>query len=183
MIIMLLLTATNFAQIYQRQPQMRLTLQVGLEAPTGDFSNQASSGFGANATFEYWQNTPIAFTGSVGYNRFSAAKDLPFGVDYSFTDVPILLGIRYYLSRGDFHPYLGAELGLHILTSSVTRTEARTITVSETNSRFGIDPLIGFRYHLSQSTDLDFNLKYNIILTEGGSTNFLGVNGGVQIGL
>ncbi|HSD63730.1 MAG TPA: outer membrane beta-barrel protein [Ignavibacteriaceae bacterium] len=181
--ILLLFTVNCLAQMQQRQPQMRLTLQAGLEVPTGDFSNQASSGFGGNATFEYWQNTPLAFTGSIGYNHFNAASDLPFGIDYSFTDVPILLGIRYYPSRGRFHPYLGAEMGLHILTSSITRTESRTITISETNSRFGIDPLIGFRYHLSQSTDLDFNVKYNIISTEGGSTNFLGINGGVQIGL
>ncbi len=182
-IILFLLTVNNYAQFNERQPQMRLSLQVGLEVPTGDFSDQASSGFGANATFEYWQNSPLAFTGSIGYNHFGAAKDLPFGIDYSFTDVPILLGVRYYPSQGRFDPYLGAELGLHILTSSVTRTESRTITVSETNSRFGIDPLVGFRYHLSRSTDLDFNLKYNLISTEGGNTNFLGINGGVQIGL
>ncbi len=180
----MLFSINSFAQMHERPPQMRLTMQLGVEAPTGDFGDQAATGFGINGTFEYWQNTPLAFTGSIGYNHFGAAGDLPDEWDYSLSDVPILLGLRYYLSRGDFHPYLGAELGIHILTSSRTRTEGNsTITVDETNSRFGLDPLLGFRYHLSQSTDLDFNMKYNIITTEGGNTNFLGINGGVQIAL
>ncbi len=180
----MLFTVNTFAQMHEREPQMRLSLQAGVEAPTGDFGDQASTGFGLSGTFEYWQNSPLAFTGSLGYNRFSASHDLPDDWDYSLSDIPILLGIRYYLSRGTFHPYLGAELGIHILTSSRTRVEGNTTTsVDETNSRFGLDPLLGFRYHLSQSTDLDFNLKYNIISTEGGNTNYLGLNGGVQIGL
>ncbi len=181
---LILFSVNSFAQIHEREPQMRLSLQLGVEAPTGDFANQASTGFGLSGTFEYWQNSPLAFTGSIGYNHFGAAGDLPSDWDYSLSDIPILLGIRYYLARGEFHPYLGAELGLHILTASRTRVEGnQTISVDETNSKFGLDPLVGFRYHLSQTTDLDFNLKYNIISTDGGNTNFLGVNGGVQIGL
>ncbi len=183
-IAFILFSVNSFAQTHEREPQMRLTLQIGVQAPTGDFGNQASTGFGLNGTFEYWQESPLAFTGSIGYNRFGAAGDLPNDWDYSLSDIPILLGVRYYLARGDFHPYLGAELGIHILTSSLTRVQDnKTISVDETNSKFGLDPLFGFRYHLSQSTDLDFNIKYNIITTEGGNTNYLGVNGGIQIGL
>ena len=180
----LFFTVSVFAQMHEREPQMRLTLQAGIEVPTGDFANSALTGYGLNGTFEYWQNTPLAFTGSVGYNHFGASGDLPDNWDYSFTDVPVLLGIRYYLSRGDFHPYLGAELGLHFLTFSRTMVEGNTTTtVDHSSSKFGLDPLFGFRYHLSRTTDLDFNLKYNIITTDGGNTDFLGVNGGVQIAL
>lgn len=177
-------TVNDFAQMYERVPQMRLTLQAGIQTPTGDFSNSAATGFGLNGTFEYWQNTPLAFTGSFGYNHFRASGDLPGDWNYSFSDLPIMLGIRYYLSRGDIHPYLGTELGLRILTSSLTRTEGNTTTtIDETSSRFGLDPMVGFRYHLSQGTDLDFNLKYNLIATDGGNTDFLGINAGLQIGL
>ncbi len=183
-IAFLFFTAADFAQMHERAPQMRLTLQAGIEVPTGDFANSASAGYGLNGTFEYWQNTPLAFTGSIGYNHFGASGDLPHNWDYSFSDVPVLLGIRYYLARGDFHPYLGAELGLHFLTYSRTMVEGNTTTtVDQSSSKFGLDPLFGFRYHLSQTTDLDFNLKYNIITTDGGNTDFLGINGGVQIGL
>ena len=183
MIVFILFAVNNSAQTIMRDSEVRLTLHAGAEVPTGDLSNLASTGFGIGATFEFWQNNPLAFTVSFNYNHFGAAGNLPSGSDYSLADVPIFLGVRYYPLEGNFHPYLGAEMGLHKLKSSTTRTEERTVTISETSSKFGLNPLIGFRLTLSQTTDLDFNLKYNMITTEGGNTDFLGINGGIQIGL
>jgi len=47
----------------------------------------------------------------VGYNYFPSNKDLAEGEDYTYADIPIQAGLRYYTGKSDFKPYLGAELG------------------------------------------------------------------------
>jgi outer membrane protein W len=170
--------------INETYAQMKLSLQAGLQMPTGDFADGAGLGFGANATFEYLQSSPLSFTALIGYNSFGAEDELPEGRDLSFTSIPILVGARYYLARGNYHPYLGVELGVHFLSTKFSRTEGNTtVTVESSSSEFGLTPMAGFRYHVSPTVDLDINLKYNIITTEGSSTSFMGINGGVQFAL
>lgn len=164
-------------------PQLRLSTQVGVQIPTGDFAELAGTGFGINATFEYWQETALSFTGSVGYNRWGPEAELPANQDYSLTSIPVLLGIRYYLARGDFHPYIAAQLGLHFISSEYEREVGNTtVSTSDSESRFGMAPVFGFRYHLNESLDLDFNVKYNIISGDN-TTTYIGFNGGVQFAL
>lgn len=165
--------------------QLRLSLQAGIEAPTGDFGLIATTGYGFTATLEFVQNSPLSFTGSIAYNRWGAKGDLPEGYDFSFTAVPVLVGFRYYLSQGDFHPYLGAELGIVFTSSDQTRLDEgfRKVTYTTSENNFGFAPLGGFRYHLSSSVDLDMNIKYNIITTTGSSTDYLGINAGIQFSL
>lgn len=176
-LLLILTTVSSFAQ-------MRLSLQAGVQIPTSDFAESAGAGFGAHATFEYWQNTALSFTGTVGYNTWGPKDDLPPGRDYNVTAVPILIGLRYYLATGPFHPYLGAELGLYIVSIDVEQRIGNTIVSTEdSETKFGLAPVFGFRYHISQSVDLDFNFKYNIITTEENSTTYMGINGGIQFGL
>jgi outer membrane protein W len=164
--------------------QLRLSLQGGIQAPTGEFGNTAATGFGGAATFEYWQNTPLSFTASAGYFAWEQQGNVPAGHTYSFSTIPIMLGMRYYLGRGDFHPYLGSELGLHLLNAKQTITSGNTTTTTTTSeSNFGISPMAGFRYHVGNRVDLDINMKYNIVSSELNNRNFLGFNFGVQFGL
>jgi hypothetical protein len=164
--------------------QLRLSLQAGIQAPVGDFANSATTGFGGIATFEYWQNTPLSLIGSIGYMAWGAAGSLPANHDFTTRSIPIMLGIRYYFARGDFHPYFSAELGLHLQQTTHTRHHNPNTTTITTDNRsdFGISPAFGFRYHLGNRIDLDLNLKYNLI-SGAPSTSFLGANFGVQFGL
>lgn len=163
-----------------RASNLSFSVQGGVQIPTGTFGDVASTGFGFSVTGEYVSSDVLSWTGSVGWSTFGEKSVLYSGYDYSLSIVPIVVGLRYYLARGDFHTYVGAEAGLYISsveTTIVTPIGTSTGTASDTD--FGFAPLVGFKYHLSPTIDLDGTLKYHLI----SSTNYLGINAGVQFGL
>lgn len=176
-ILFVTLSSAAFSQIH-------LSLQGGVQIPTGDFSDFANTGFGGSATFEYLQNSPLSFTGMLGYYVWDREGEQPDNVDYSYRTIPIMLGIRYYFDQYDFAPYFGTELGIHLWQTEIeVEKNNSTITTEASESNFGITPMFGFKYRLSTSVDLDVNLKYNIVSGDGPSTSFVGLNFGVQFGL
>jgi hypothetical protein len=160
--------------------QLRLSVQPGLQIPIGDFSNSAALGIGVSSTLEYLisqkKGVDWSLTGMIGYNYFSANKDLPEGEDYSYGDIPILVGLRFYLSKSDFRAYLGGELGIHLLTIAHNDDEI-------SDSYFGYAPIVGFKSYLTRSLDFDINVKLNSISSEGSSLSYVGFNFGVQFAL
>lgn len=161
--------------------QMRLSATVGAEVPTGNFSDFWGVGWGLNVTFEYWQNSPLSFIGTVGYNWWTPKNDTP--ADYKYSTVPLMFGFRYYFTRGEIHPYLGTELGAQFTKYSRETTSGNTVVSTDvSDTRFGFSPFLGMKARISRSMDIDVNVKYNIITTDPNTT-FLGVNAGVQLGL
>jgi len=176
----LLLCCLIFISTSFTYSQARLSIQPGLQVPIGDFSNSAAIGFGANATLEYIFSQKLgvdwSFTAMTGYNYFAANKDLPEGEDYSYGDIPILAGLRFYLSKSDLRIYLGAELGIHLLTITHNDDEI-------SDSYFGYAPVIGLKSYFTRSLEWEINMKLNSISSEGSSLSYLGFNFGVQFPL
>lgn len=168
-----------FLFIPQTYSQIRLSVQPGLQIPSGTVADNAGLGFGASLAFEFSRKAAINYYASVGFYIFGKNDDLPSNVDYSLSDIPIVAGARYYLARSDFRPYFGIEAGLHLIAVSINYgTE-----VKSEDAYFGFSPFVGFKTYLSRTMDMDINVKYNSVLAEGGSIDYIGINFGLQFAL
>ncbi len=182
--LLLVLFVTVFAVTFvNAQSKMGASVQGLLSFPTGDFGDGAGTGFGATGTFIYSVSPMLDVTGSVGYIKWGTKESTP-GYEVSFSDIPILVGLRYTFGKGQFLPYASAETGLHMLSSSVKGTFfGFTVDESNTETKFGISPGVGFLYKFNPKTSLDVSAKYNMIFTEGSSTTHLSVSAGVAFAL
>ena len=86
--------------------------------------------------------------------------------------MPITALFEYSFSDNDFSPYAGADIGIYRFGFSGGGE-------SSANGYFGLAPVVGFNYNLSDKLLLNANLKYHYIMTEGESTSAFGVNAGV----
>jgi opacity protein-like surface antigen len=148
----------------------------------GDFGDVYKMGFGGQGTFAYHINPMLDVTGSVGYLTWSG-KDL----DYTFSSVPVLVGVRYYFGQGKFHPYVAGELGLHFTSVSVPSVTIPGFGTygggSASDSFFGFGAGAGFLYQLSPKLDLDVNAKFSSISSSGSSSSYINIMAGVLVAL
>lgn len=111
-----------------------------LAQPSLGLSPTWNAGFGANAVVSYVASSRFAATLRAGYILFPGkAIVFPLGLTLTPPDykiVPILLGGRYFVLRGDFQMFLSLEGGMYRLTQSSSLTA------------FGVDPNLGFRRYL-----------------------------------
>jgi hypothetical protein len=161
--IIFLLIGTANAQ----QGKMFAGGQVGISLPMGDFGDAANMGFGFLGNFYYGLNQNLDLTASVGYISWGSDAD-----GASFSNVPILAGIRYYFQRSQFTPYGVAELGINNM--SFTYDSEYFGSYSATSSDFGLNLGAGFLYNLG-NMDLDINAKINIISDTNNLTLFAGL--------
>lgn len=175
-IFTILVVVTIASGLTNAQSKMGISVQAGVFLPTGDFGDGAGTGFGGTGTFVYDVSPMFQVTGSVGYATWGPKNDLPSGYDYSLSTVPVLVGGRYSFGKDNFMPYVLAELGVHFLSSTV---ESPFGKFSDSSTKFGFAPGVGFVYKFNPKVGLDVNVKYDIITTEGSSTTYVGVNAGV----
>lgn len=184
----------------QAYAQMGVSIQAGAAIPTGDLSDRAKLGWGGQGNFEYMASPNLSLMASVGYYLWGAKSDLLGLADFTFSTIPVLVGAKYlFMPEGDLHPYVGADLGIHFMTTKITTTFSllgSNLEESSSQSKFGFAPMAGLRLHMPPNVDLDFNLSYNIIPSSGsdvttsggistssGSTTFLGMIVGVLVAL
>lgn len=163
--------------------QMGVSIQAGAAVPTGSLSDVAKLGWGGQANLEYPVIPSLNLSASVGYYLWGAKGDLPEGFDYTLSTIPVLVGAKYLLLEGDFHPYLGADMGVHFMNTKQTIINLGGTKLDTDNSEtnFGFAPMAGVRLHMPPNLDLDLNLTYNIITTSGSSTSFIGIIAGALI--
>lgn len=180
--------------------QMGVSIQAGAAIPTGDLSDRAKLGWGGQGNFEYMAAPNLSLMATVGYYLWGAKSDLLGLADFTFSTIPVLVGAKYlFMPEGDLHPYVGADLGIHFMTTKITTSFSilgSNLEESSSESKFGFAPMAGLRLHMPPNVDLDFNLSYNIIpssvssvttsggiSTSSGSTTFLGMIIGVLVAL
>lgn len=174
------LNNVNAQQVYQYQEptsNIGVAIQAGLAIPVGNFSDVASLGVGGEGTFEYRFNLQLGAVASVGFYSWGSNADLLPGNEYKIADIPIMVGAKYLLLANDFHPYVGAALGVHFLNTRVTI--ANVSETSTTDTKFGFAPMGGLRLHMPPNLDLDLNIKYNII----SDANYISIIAGAQVAL
>ena len=151
---------------YAQKGKMAVSGQVGISVPVGDYGDAAKTGFGLIGNFVYTINRNIDITGTLGYLSWSgeSISDDFYKYDQSYSDIPLLGSIRYYLNREKFSPYGIAELGLHFLGYSVeirSNSDFGSFNNSSSDSKteFGFGIGGGFLYNIG-NMNLDVNAKY-----------------------
>jgi outer membrane protein W len=165
-----------------------VSVQAGVDLPMGSFGDFYDMGFGGGVTYVHSLSPELSLTGSVGYHTFSKefSEPDPAGTIVSkntFSTIPIMAGVGYALGTGEFVPYIHGAVGLHLMTFDSEETQAGVTASSSTSeSKFGFVPSAGFLYYFAPTTALNVNAGYNMIFTEGETTNYLGILAGVMFG-
>jgi hypothetical protein len=131
--------------------------------PMGDFSNMASTGFGASVRYDASISDKLGWTASLGYESYAGKTytvnnvAIPFG---NTTNIPLAGGIKYYFQEAGNGLYGGVDISVNLLNTWVysfnsgngggyNLTENKTTVV-------GFNPGIGYRV-----SNFDFALRYN----------------------
>ena len=179
------------------QAQKRNSMTIGVNAavsiPMGDFNDVATMGFGLNGIFLYGVSDVFEIEGELGFVSWNGDKveiaSTVVEATESSADIPILAGIRYYFPQRNLKPYATAKLGMHIFTSSSTKTEVKGVedieaaTKGETNVFFGFVLGGGAVYEVSKGFLIDGALNYNIINGTPDSFTHLTLQIGVLFGI
>lgn len=174
------------AQAQEKAP-MLVGGQLELGLPTGEYGDNVDLGFGIVGNFQYGLQPRLWLIGTLGYETFpykSTASEME-GSDGSFF---IHAGARYELSDGDgMVPYIGAKVGLHFWSWSISvKTFTGTYESSNSGSSFGLSPMFGVVYPITETIKLDAALKYTMYtrsVSEGSDANYISLQAGVLIPL
>jgi len=156
---------------------IRLGVDVGIGIPTGDFGKSINTGFGGNAVLTYFLQRNLLFVGELGYWNFSKSEG---GVDLKFTTIPLNVGLHLRFAQSGLNPFVGLET---LLFFNTLKSSYLSYSASDSETKFGIVPLVGIAYGFSSGMEFRANLKYTVIFTEGSNTTFLGVLVGLHFPL
>ena len=156
--------------------QMALSGQLGLQIPTGDFGDIASTGFSFQGIFSYYFNKDVALNFTLGYYGWGTKSSGDY-YETTFHDIPLLAGITYKFDLKDFDIFIGGDIGLHFSGTKTTLGYGGG-SVTNSNTDFGFSPLAGVLIPIAKDLDIRADLKYNFIF--GDKTNtFFGINAGI----
>jgi opacity protein-like surface antigen len=178
-LIILFIILPGFSIIYS---QTNLTLSVGFQFPQSDFAQVASIGLGGGATIEFVQDINLSFDGAIYYYTWGPYSTYSGGPTDTYSDLQVMVGIRYHFNQNNVHPYAGIDVGF----SSLYYDRTVSPNVYETNSqRFGVAPVLGLLVKINRRLNFDFNFRYNLTSSAkiNGITfasNFYGLNFGLQ---
>jgi hypothetical protein len=82
--------------------------------PIGDSGNAIDAGVGFLGSLDYPLNPQLELTGRIGYIHF-----VTDGEGFSFSEIPLWGGARYFLSPDPQSVYLHGETGFNIFRASV----------------------------------------------------------------
>jgi opacity protein-like surface antigen len=185
-IVVCLLALASLASAQENK--MSIGGLVGIYLPMGDFGDAAGLGFGVLPQFEYKMSPKLNLTGTVGYVMWGGKSvDLgtyyghPYTFKYTYHDMPILAGAKYYFGEGKMKPYGLAQLGFHMLGVTV---DAEYMGVSASSSEsvtklgFGIGG--GLEMPINDKMNFDANAAYETIMTEGTSSTDIVIKAGIK---
>lgn len=174
--VLVLILAFLCIIVFNAHAQINIGATVGLQIPTGSFSDGVKTGFGFNVVGKYMLKENLAVGLNLG-DQFFGLKDIGIaGVSASASIVPITGLFEYHFGSGKVKPYLGADLGLYVLTA---KAKYQGVTSSSTKTYFGFAPVGGIICGINEKLSFCANLKYNDVLSEGESTTWLGINAGI----
>ena len=162
--------------VFNAQAQIDIGATIGVQIPTGSFGDGVKTGFGFNVVGKYMLKENIALGLNLG-DQFFGMKDsgLESG-SASVSIIPITALFEYHFGSGKVKPYLGADLGLYVLTAKI---KILGVKASSSNTYFGFAPVGGIMCELSEKMSFCANIKYNDVLSEGESSSWLGINAGI----
>jgi hypothetical protein len=165
------------------QSKMSAGIRAIVALPMGSFGDVTGTGFGAQGTYEVGFGNNIAAIGQVGYIKWGG-KDVG-DYSYNYSAVPVLLGVKYYLTPGsDF--YVNSSVGFHffsvssdIPTFTIGGTTIGGGSASANSTDFTFIAGAGYEIPLNKKISLDFGGAYNLI----SDANYITIHAGGKIGL
>jgi hypothetical protein len=164
--------------------QVSLTVNGGIQMPTGDFSNLVSSGTGYTASVGFSiPLIPIDISVTAGYNTWAnKAQTSVLGASLpaagNFYAVPVTIGPKLYLPIPllFFNPYLGVDGGF--VYSNSTESGASSST------NFIYSGMIGLRLSLPPGIiAIDINVKDSNFKVSGKTFSWIGINAGIVLSI
>jgi hypothetical protein len=165
------------------QSKYAIGFNGGIALPMGDFGDNYDMGFGGNALFVYHASPNADVTFTAGYLTWSSKED---SFDVSFSSIPVMVGGKYLFGKDKFHGYVNGELGAHFVSVDLPEYEILGETFgggSATDTYFGWGAGAGVLYQIGHNIDLDLNAKYNMIMSEGTSSDYVSIMLGLLFGL
>jgi len=194
-VILLLVVALS---VVTASAQIKVGLNGGVGIPMGTFGDVFNTGFGGGISGEYLITPNISIGLNAGIYSFGMKDELLdlFGMEdmdgidlgdlldmsAKFQITPITLtGKYYFITEGGIKPYAGLDLGLY---SSKTKVTVKVLGISQSadagsSTDFGLAPVVGLQFGLTDALAIDVNAKYHHIFTEGEATSFIGFNLGL----
>ena len=155
-----------FIGLASMKAQFNAGVNLGMFHP---LEEGAKTQLGFNVSGKYSFSEKMRLGANIGYYSKSQTE---FGTKISSFSMPITALVEYKFTSGDLSPYIGADIGSYRLGA-----KSDNLTVSE--NYFGIAPVFGVDYSLSEKLLLNGNMKLHYILSEGESTSVFGLNVGV----
>jgi hypothetical protein len=147
---------------------------MDLATSTGGDKLASENGFGGGISGRYWLNNNMAAGINISYFSFGI-KDVPSGINSSYSVKPISLAFDYYFMDEGFKPFAGIEAG-YIIGSWIAKYEANiggsgdpAFDMTYKNNGLFVAPVVGTAYGINDNFDILLSAKY-----------MLGLNGGKQ---
>ncbi|HBZ00080.1 MAG TPA: hypothetical protein DEO84_02045, partial [candidate division Zixibacteria bacterium] len=97
--------------------------------PMGDFGDQAGTGFGVTANFQYGWKPNIDLMAQLGYISWGGKSIGSY--DYTIHAIPLQVGAKYYFTLETNRFYVGGLIGFHRFGITVKNTSIGDISTSE----------------------------------------------------
>lgn len=163
--------------------QISVSANLGLASNTEDPFYSRSQGWGSDGTLglnlevKYDISDALRVGASAGYYSKSNHVNNVFSygspIKISLYAMPICGLVEYSFSDGKFSPYAGANFGLYSFG-------ARVDGVSVSSGYFGLAPVVGANYSLSDNLAINANAKYHYVMYDGEASSLYSINVGVS---
>ncbi len=162
---------------------MMILLNFIYAVTLGDFGNAYSGAIGLELTYAYIFSQQIMFIGSLGYLSWLLKNELPEGYEQSFSSIPLMVGLRYFLLQqmAVLMPYLSFQIGMHFLK------EKQKIIIGNFNREFsdswtklGMNIGAGLMYFLTTAFMIDFSIRYMFINFDPNTISNIGFHVGAS---
>jgi outer membrane protein W len=165
---------SNQSQIVNTKPASRVGLTMGLQIPDDAINN----GFGVTAFYHHTLSNRWFLSFNVGYHYYSVMEITEGSTTaaLSISEIPITLGINFFLSRSGLRPYLGLEVG-YVSSKGDADIYGSSINLIS-GSGLVIAPSLGFSLPVSKVLSVEGNIRFGAFHSIG--VNFAGINAGVS---
>ncbi len=155
-----------FAPIIIPQSMFNAGASFNIGFPSGSFSDLAKTGTGGSAIGEFAFSEKVSATLSASYQNFPG-KGEGFAAqgnvyDFSVNAIPVLAGVRYYLSQEIFGTF---EAGVHFLRVSADIYDVYSEEKISTDyqAKYGAGLGMGYRYRLAEPSVLEISGIYQLV--------------------
>ena len=139
---------------------------------------------GLNLEVKYDISDALRVGASAGYysksnhvNTVFSSGSPPINIKMSLYAMPICGLVEYSFSDGKFSPYAGANFGLYKFGE---RLGGSYKYLNGSSGYFGLAPVVGANYSLSDNLAINANAKYHYVITEGEASSLYSINVGVS---